>query len=60
MLIPVTWLAANLEIVETGTSIRISFNTLGLANDFASGTGEDDAGSEITRVSTWDLDGLNN
>ena len=37
--------------MDTGTTFRASSNTLGFANYFASGTGEDNAGTEKTLCS---------
>ena len=50
MLTSVTRLAANLETVDTGSPFRAGSNTLRFANYFASGTGEANAGTEMTEV----------
>ena len=55
MLTSVTWLAAKSETVDTGSTFRAGSNTLRFANYFASGTGEDNAGTEMTEVSTSGL-----
>ena len=41
--------------MDTGSTFRAGSNTLRIANYFASGTGEDNAGTEMTMVSTSDL-----
>ena len=55
MLTSVTWLAAKSETVDTGSTFRAGSNTLSFAKYFASGIGEDNAGAEMTKVSTCHL-----
>ena len=45
-------MATKSETVDTGSTLRAGSNTLRFANYFASGTGEDNAGTEMTEVST--------
>ena len=53
MLTSVSRLAAKTETVDTGSTFRAGSNTLRFANYFASGTGEDNAGTEMSEVSTF-------
>ena len=55
MLTPVTRLAAKTKTVDTGSTFRAGSNTLGFAKYFVSGTGEDNASTEMTVVSTSDF-----
>ena len=45
--------------MDTGSTFRAGSNTLRFTNYFASGTGEDNAGTEMTEVSTSDFQHLN-
>ena len=52
ILTSVSRLAAKTETVDTGSTFRAGSNTLRFAKYFASGTGEDNTGAEMTEVST--------
>ena len=52
MLTSVSRLAAKTETVDTGSTFRAGSNTLRFAKYFASETGDDNAGAEMTEVST--------
>ena len=52
VLAPFHWLDAKSETVDSDTTFRPGYNILGFAKYFASGSGEDNAGSKMTGAST--------